>query len=107
METLTRILRTTPGLREARNRSRFERRRTAARKEWHELLASDPGLTAKAARSIAPATYTWLYRNDREWLKSSSHALKTSVSTNHAQPKMKNKVERRSTALRQLLDLST
>ena len=107
METLTRILRTTPGLREARNRSRFERRRIAARQEWHELLASDPCLTTKAARSIAPAAYTWLYRNDREWLKSSSPVLKITTGTNHALQKMKNKVERRSKALRQLLDLST
>jgi len=39
------------------------------RSSWYELLKLYPNDTQTALRKRAPATFTWLYRHDREWLK--------------------------------------
>lgn len=39
------------------------------RKRWRQAQARDPKATLKVLRKEEPATYTWLYRNDRAWLK--------------------------------------
>lgn len=39
------------------------------RSRWHELLMLYPNDSQTALRKRAPATFTWLYRHDREWLK--------------------------------------
>lgn len=38
------------------------------RDEWLNNLANNPDKNKKELRFMAYATYTWLYRNDREWL---------------------------------------
>lgn len=45
------------------------------RKLWLELLANNPGRTVTAIRKLQPNIYTWLYRNDKEWLKNHSPIL--------------------------------
>ncbi|MEJ7931482.1 TnsD family Tn7-like transposition protein [Ramlibacter sp. AN1015] len=39
------------------------------RDAWTAAVASAQAGSVKVARSAAPATYAWLYRNDREWLQ--------------------------------------
>jgi hypothetical protein len=38
------------------------------KREWLELRVLNPELTITELRDHAPALYTWLYRNDKEWL---------------------------------------
>lgn len=39
------------------------------RREWAILLKNNLGQTITELRALNPKLYTWLYRNDREWLK--------------------------------------
>jgi predicted transcriptional regulator len=45
--------------------NRFEK----YRKEWIQLIEDNKEKTITEVRSLNPGVYTWLYRNDREWLK--------------------------------------
>lgn len=77
IQTVTRILRTEPGLHEAWAAGRFERLKQQTRCDWSAALKSHDHLTTKQLRAQAPATYAWLYRHDKEWLQSQparSHA---------------------------------
>lgn len=62
------MLHTEPGLyaawRASRQRVELERRR----RHWVSALREFPNLSTKQLRERAPATYAWLYRNDRDWL---------------------------------------
>lgn len=66
--TVTRVLRTVPGLQSEWHTTRFERARSAARAQWLKALEDYPDLGIKLIRANLPATYAWLYRNDRAWL---------------------------------------
>jgi hypothetical protein len=49
----------------------FETRATdpcPRRKQWLDLVEQNPDLGIKALRELSPATFTWLYRHDRDWL---------------------------------------
>jgi hypothetical protein len=39
------------------------------RKEWSSLLENNKGKTITEIRSLNPRVYTWLYRNDLDWLQ--------------------------------------
>lgn len=41
----------------------------AAYERWLALVAAHPGATRTELRRHVPAAYSWLYRNDREWLR--------------------------------------
>lgn len=43
------------------------------------LQVRNPEASKTNLRKLAPATYTWLYRNDREWLSQNSPALQVPV----------------------------
>ena len=66
--TVTRILRTEIGLHSAWTTARFEAAKRRARGAWLELLAQHRSMGTKLLRAMDPATYAWLYRNDRTWL---------------------------------------
>jgi len=68
VQTVTRLLRTEPGLRSAWQTAVTRIRQVEHRDIWTRLLASHPGLGRKMHRSMRPATYAWLYRHDRGWL---------------------------------------
>ncbi len=104
IETITRVLRTTPGLQEQWHQSRFDLRRAAARSDWLRLRQGEDGLTTKVARRIVPATYAWLYRNDRQWLNVSGQAGNAACRGNHAEQKKTNAQQRRSRAVERLVD---
>lgn len=46
--------------------------RTQHRQTWSTLQAQNPQASKTALRQLTPATYTWLYRHDREWLNQHS-----------------------------------
>ncbi len=68
LSTVTRILRTTPGLQTTWHEIRDERGRKQARSKWSRLVARHRDEGVKAIRALAPAVYAWLYRNDQAWL---------------------------------------
>lgn len=47
------------------------------RKLWSSMILNYPDLGVTALRQKDKGTYTWLYRHDREWLKSHSPKAKT------------------------------
>jgi len=67
--TVTKLLMSEIGLHDAWQKARRERARTKARGDWSKLLAQYAGLGTKIVRSMNPAAYAWLYRNDRAWLQ--------------------------------------
>jgi hypothetical protein len=84
--TVTRVLLEEPGLAEAWHRVRFERARQKARKDWLRRLVGSRGLNAKVLRRLSPASYAWLYRNDRDWLKEvTQSSIEKSRRVNHAE----------------------
>lgn len=72
VQAITRLLRTTPGLHLAWQEAVREKRRKEARTTWQEHRVSHGHLGIKWMRALVPATYAWLYRNDRAWLVSNS-----------------------------------
>ena len=50
------------------------------RQIWLDLQQQYPDTSKTTLRGMAPATYAWLYRNDREWLNEHSPALRQPIS---------------------------
>ena len=50
--------------------NRKERR--AKRKSWCETMGANRGMSRTQLRQMSPAVWVWLYRNDRDWLTSST-----------------------------------
>lgn len=67
--TVTRTLFTEVGLHERWREARLRRAQDEHRLCWQRLLDDYGGSGVKVMRSLAPAAYAWLYRNDREWLQ--------------------------------------
>ena len=72
IQTVTRVLRSVPGLRLAWLDASRNRARVASRRAWKKALAACTNLGINRARVFAPAAYAWLYRHDREWLEASN-----------------------------------
>ena len=68
--TITKLLLSEVGLHAAWRQAREHRARATAREVWGQLLQTHPGVGAKFLRTLEPASYAWLYRNDRAWLDS-------------------------------------
>lgn len=66
--SVTRLLRTEVGLQAAWHRAQTATRRRAARTKWLNVVSLNPRGGIKSIRILEPATYAWLYRNDRDWL---------------------------------------
>lgn len=58
-------------------------KRRQYRKRWQQAKAKDPELTLKMLRKKEPGVYTWLYRNDRAWLR--EHQPRQIVTPRHRQ----------------------
>ena len=71
--TVTRVLFTEPGLHEDWVQARSLRKMLMARTRWSRLGRKEAGV--KAMREAEPATFAWLYRNDRAWLQAFSRRL--------------------------------
>ena len=68
VETVTRVLRTQPGLQATWHEKRFDRARESARAAWLNACEGASRVGVKLLRAQEPAAYAWLYRNDRAWL---------------------------------------
>jgi hypothetical protein len=66
--TITKLLLSEVGLHAAWQQARHLKARDSARGSWEELVKTHKSLGIKYLRSLDPATYAWLYRNDRAWL---------------------------------------
>jgi transposase len=75
VQTVTRVLRTEPGLSEIWHQIRHQRAQHEARTQWQRAVSECRHLGVQQARSLAPAAYAWLYRNDRAWLQAVSQAV--------------------------------
>jgi hypothetical protein len=69
--TVTKLLRSEPGLRSRWNESRLTAARTEHRKTWQDLIHQNPSSPTQILRAVAAKAYAWLYRNDRVWLVAS------------------------------------
>lgn len=83
VQAVTRVLRTEVGLHEQWTHARRQRRLSQERRRWQALAAANPLSGVKAIRWLAPATYAWLYRNDRTWLDQQVEALVSDRRGNH------------------------
>ena len=67
--TVTKILLSEPGLSEKWHRLLFEKKKNEVRQIWVELQNYGRGYSMQFIRKISPATYSWLYHNDPDWLR--------------------------------------
>ena len=84
IQAITRTLRTEIGLQQAWNDQRKERASKAARNEWLSMSTAYPAVGAKALRMLAPAAFSWLYRNERGWLREQLAKLPVRQRTNNS-----------------------
>lgn len=73
--SVTRLLRTEIGLREAWMAARKSEAQRHARKTWCMLITANPNSGVNAVRLLRPDIYAWLYRNDREWMLAQAQGL--------------------------------
>ena len=83
VQAVTRVLRTEVGLHDQWINVRREHRLSKERRRWQSLAAANPLSGVKAIRWLSPATYAWLYRNDRTWLNQQVEALISDRRGNH------------------------
>jgi len=69
--TVTKLLRTQPGLRARWNDAKLSATRAEHRKAWQDLMGQNPLSPTPILRAVAARAYAWLYRNDRAWLSAS------------------------------------
>lgn len=100
--SVTRILRTVPGLQEKWHAVRRSCAQADARAAWKNVSGLFPYLGIKGVRSLEPAAYAWLYRNDREWLDASTKDLHPMLRANHSVRRIELADERMATALKRL-----
>lgn len=74
--SITRILRTEPGLQDRWHQVRLELARENARSIWSKSRADFPDLGTNHLRQLVSKEYAWLYRNDRRWLIENSPVSK-------------------------------
>lgn len=73
--TIDRLIRSEQGIKKQWLDARFHKARKSRRDQWKILHKQNPTLTTTKLKLIQPSTYSWLYRNDREWLL--QHNLRT------------------------------
>ena len=68
MITVYRIVGSDPGISKVRAADAFSRQRSTARSSFSAVCRTQSDQPLKCIRSIPGNSYTWLYRNDHEWL---------------------------------------
>jgi hypothetical protein len=84
IQTITLLLRTEPGLHDSWHSAIQERRRRLARSAWERTAKKLLSPTAKALRTLQPAAFAWLYRNDRAWLEEFAANLTSAPRSNNS-----------------------
>jgi hypothetical protein len=72
ISSVTRVMRTEPGLQHAWHQQRWLAAQARHRSVWTRLLKNYAGMALRLMRLLAPDSFAWLYRNDRDWLQSTS-----------------------------------
>ena len=75
--SINRLLAADPDLKQAWQTAAFLARRKVVRNSFLTLVQRCPNATVKELRRVRGGDYTWLYRHDREWLRSAIPALWT------------------------------
>lgn len=70
-----RVLETSKEISKCRKKLLKKIERNSRRAKWKQLIISHPNPTMKLLRSIAPDTYSWLYKNDWHWLSIKNKSL--------------------------------
>ncbi|PPS23816.1 hypothetical protein BVY11_28950 [Pseudomonas amygdali pv. morsprunorum] len=78
VSTVNKLLRMEPSLKVAWQNAQFRQQLDAMRSLWTKISDLHAGSGIKALRALSPATYAWLYRNDRDWLMA-QHCIKNSA----------------------------
>lgn len=86
VQTVTTLLRTEVDLHAAWRLAGFESAQLRHRGIWQRVITNNPLSGVKAARMAEPATYAWLYRNDRNWLNDRTGDMAKAV--RHPQPRV-------------------
>lgn len=73
--SVTRLMRTEPGLQAAWHQARYDQIQQRYRAEWSSVIAENPGASRTLLRALTEAAYGWLYRNDRAWLLASQESV--------------------------------
>jgi transcriptional regulator with XRE-family HTH domain len=73
--TVSRVMRASSELPEIWAAARRKDETEAARRKWTALIDDFGPLGRKSIRSLEPAVYAWLYRNDRAWLEASQSGV--------------------------------
>ncbi|MGZ5799376.1 MAG: TnsD family Tn7-like transposition protein [Burkholderiaceae bacterium] len=84
IQTVTTTLRTEIGLHDLWHSVRQEHARLSARSKWSVVAHKYPNLGVKGLRSIEPAAYAWLYRNDHAWLGETLRTIARPMRTNRS-----------------------
>ncbi len=100
-ETITRLIRTTPGLHLAWRIARMERQRRVARAAWTRTATRLGDPSPKQLRDMQPAIFAWLYRNDKAWLQDFTRRLTPARKSNHAHIKWDSRDADLAAAIRQ------
>ena len=72
--TVTKFLLSEAGLHQVWVQKRSDARRREAHEAWSSLLEGNNTASVQILRALDPATYSWLYRNDRDWLRNANKA---------------------------------
>lgn len=76
LSTITRLLHTEVGLHQKWAGARAAAARKKARQDWTTATQVAGAQGIKFCRSLAPAAYAWLRRNDTSWLEESSRSIR-------------------------------
>lgn len=68
---LYRVIRAHPSAASARRMRNRDARIKECRNDWLRIVESTPRATQREVRQLCPATFAYLYRNDRQWLHES------------------------------------
>lgn len=82
--TVRKVMRTEVGLYGLWHQRRHEQAQEHARTKWAIAVNANPLCGVKAVRLLEPAAFSWLYRNDHQWLNLQIADLVRIEKSNHA-----------------------
>lgn len=84
VQTITHVLQTEVGLSTQWHGARFAKSQRLHRRCWSKHFSKYPLETQQDFRRSSPASFMWLYRNDREWLAQQVASRQTRVGSNYS-----------------------
>lgn len=84
VQTITHVLQTEFGLSAQWHGARFAKSQRLHRRGWVMHFSRYPSDAQQDFRRSSPASFMWLYRNDREWLAQQVASLERRVGTNYS-----------------------